>query len=54
MTWTNNSKMEIAQMCANNDIFGLISKLEQMLPNFDTSIKNGNGYHIQNFKWNVS
>jgi hypothetical protein len=37
MTWTNDSKMEIAQLCANNDIFGLISKLEEILPNFDTS-----------------
>lgn len=50
MTWTNDSKMEIAQMCANNDIFGLISKLEEILPNFDTSTKNGNGYHIIKFK----
>lgn len=46
MTFSNDIKMNLAQMCGNNDLFGLIAALENLLPKFDTTIKNGNGYHI--------
>lgn len=46
MTFDNKIKMQLAQMCGNNDLFGLIDSLENLLPNFDVNIKNGNGYHI--------
>ncbi len=49
MTFDNKIKMQLAQMCGNNDLFGLIDSLENLLPNFDVNIKNGNGYHIQKF-----
>lgn len=49
MTFENKTKMTIAQMCGENNLFGLIEKLESLLPNFDITIKNGNGYHIQKF-----
>ena len=49
MTFDNKTKMKLAQMCANNDLFGLIDYLEDLLPKFDTTIKNSNGYHIQKF-----
>ena len=49
MVFSNDIKMQLAQMCGNNDLFGLIDRLESLLPKFDTTIKNGNGYHIQKF-----
>jgi hypothetical protein len=49
MTFDNKTKMQLAQMCGNNDLFGLIAALEMLLPKFDVNIKNGNGYHIQKF-----
>jgi hypothetical protein len=49
MVFSNNIKMQLAQMCGNNDLFGLIDRLEGLLPKFDTTIKNGNGQAIKKF-----
>ena len=49
MTFDNKTKMQLAQMCGNNDLFSLLNRLESILPKFDVNIKNGNGYHIQKF-----
>ena len=49
MVFSNDIKMQLAQMCGKNDLFGLIDRLESLLPKFDANIKNGNGYHIQKF-----
>ena len=40
MTFDNKIKMQLAQMCGENNLFGLIEKLENLLPNFDVTIKN--------------
>jgi len=49
MTFDNKIKMNIAELCGKNDLFGLLNAIEN-LPIFDASIKNGNGYHIAKFK----
>lgn len=49
MVFSNDIKMQLAQMCGNNDLFGLIDRLESLLPKFDVNIKNGNGQAIQKF-----
>ena len=49
MTFDNKTKMTIAQMCGENNLFGLIEKLENLLPKFDATIKNGNAHHIKKF-----
>lgn len=49
MVFSNDIKMQLAQMCGKNDLFGLIDRLESLLPKFDVNIKNGNGKAIQKF-----